>query len=1306
MDKSNAWIVLQAARDSGYKDVGGREYHYPSSIPNGKRVSEGDAILIAIPARDATDGRRLIGIGQIGIIQDDEDAHRTAKFSKYLSFPDPLPFSAIGGDPRGNQKNSINPLSAGVVDVVLGTQGYASLDDLPTVRPPSQNVVMSSEQQIRDEFFQAVVNDLLGPVEGPDEEMLAITPTDRYLLGQLPPGGGTIEPEEFEELAKVGDTGASDDGQPEADAPSISGLMPSSMGMTFSVGTDVEEIVLTATWGRYERVKSDVHLTASGEAASVWKRTPCGRGSVVRMRDEGFRVTPDDRFPEVRLEGTVRDLEGQRIITAFLINGQDKPETREAEAWLFQPEIKAEGTGRASEFRKRPKLNVQDVDQHDTKENAILEMQYRARVEFAVGHGVGVHAEIDAEDPTRASKVMTKVVPFHDVGVTEQPRAEELPGLDRVERDMKVLSEASEEQLHAGLPPLVELFDEWIKGLEHRVSAGEVPGHEESARVIIDNCRATSKRIREGIETLANDVSAAEAFRFCNRAMYLQRIRSEYSLRRRRGEQVSIDQFDSPENRTWFPFQLAFILLNIPSLVDPTHQDRIDPTGALADLLWFPTGGGKTEAYLGVAAFTMALRRLQGKLGGYDGNSGVTVIMRYTLRLLTIQQFQRASTLLCAMEIIRRDAVNSGDPRWGLEPFRIGLWVGAKATPNTTKDSAAAIKDAKKDTWSRRGGGTPHQLVACPWCGEKILPGRDLFVDEDMGRTLMFCSDKSGQCEFTPRQAPKEGLPVLVVDEEIYRLLPSLLIATVDKFAQMPWKGEVQTLFGRVSGRCLRHGFLNPESKDTGVHNKKGALPKVARAEAGPLRPPDLIIQDELHLISGPLGTMVGLYENAVDELCGWELNGKKVRPKVVASTATIRRARDQVHSLFLRTVQIFPPGGLDPSDNFFARQRPISEEKPGRRYMGICAPGKSRPAVLIRVYTALLTAAEAVYQKHGTAADPWMTLIGYFNSLRELAGMKRLVEDDVTTRAMRVDRKEEIPRPGLKSRTLRIVEELTSRRTSAEIPTILDWLEERFDPAEDDKRAKAKERGERPTKRPIDVLLATNMLSVGVDVQRLGLMAVNGQPKNTAEYIQATSRIGRRHPGLVCTVLNWARPRDLSHYERFEHYHATFYQHVEALSVTPFAPRAIDRGLTALLVSLLRLDIDELVPNAGAGRFDRSASYVDEVIKELTNRAWNVSPSSETKQLVIDFLKTRLDEWAHEVAIPGRTLGYRGKRDGSTVGLLQAPGRERWGNFTILNSLRDVEPTVNLLKIERRGSGAPAWEKPPDDVDPDEDAT
>ena len=538
------------------------------------------------------------------------------------------------------------------------------------------------------------------------------------------------------------------------------------------------------------------------------------------------------------------------------------------------------------------------------------------------------------------------------------------------------------------------------------------------------------------------------------------------------------------------------------------------------------------SADLGVAAFAMAIRRMQGVTGGYDSSRGLTVIMRYTLRLLTLQQFQRAATLICAMEVVRQRALASGDDRLGVEPFTVGLWVGNRVTPGTTADIHSAIRRIRDSGKFDASRASPTQLTSCPWCGTEVSDRRDIEVDKIALRTKIYCGDEKGLCAFSKEQSSNEahpGLPILVVDEEIYHRPPTMMIATVDKFAMMAWRGEARTLFGRATTECPRHGLLWPDAKCTGNHHTQGGLPATRVKDIRPIRPPDLIIQDEFHLISGPLGTMVGLYETAVDELCTWNVGDKIVKPKIIASTATIRKAKEQVNNVFMRRGSIFPPSGLDVADNFFSVQRPISQN-PGRRYVGLCSPGSSRPAILIRIYTAFLTAAQALFDRFGQIADPYLTTVGYFNSLRELGGMKRIAEDDVQTRCFRVQMGL-VDRPGLAQRSVRHIRELTSRVSNRDIPGYLDQLEVKFKADFDDEKGKFITQWDEGETRSIDIVLATNMLSVGVDVNRLSLMVVNGQPKGTAEYIQATSRVGRFFPGLVCTVLAWARPRDLSRF-------------------------------------------------------------------------------------------------------------------------------------------------------------------------------
>jgi hypothetical protein len=435
------------------------------------------------------------------------------------------------------------------------------------------------------------------------------------------------------------------------------------------------------------------------------------------------------------------------------------------------------------------------------------------------------------------------------------------------------------------------------------------------------------------------------------------------------------------------------------------------------------------------------------------------------------------------------------------------------------------------------------------------------------------------------------------------------------------------------------------------------------------LAPPDLIIQDELHLISGPLGTLVGIYEAAIEGLCSRQVGGGRIRPKVIASTATIRRASKQVTALFGRDVEVFPPLGLDAADSFFAQE---DGNIPGRLYMGIYAPGKSVKTALVRVYAAMLTRAQAEFDKHPTPeADAYMTLVGYFNSLRELGGAVRLVDDDVPAR-LRVLRK----RGFGPTRLIQEQKELTSRARTGDIAGTLKQLDRTF--------------FKRQTGAyPIDVLLASNMLSVGVDIDRLGLMVVSAQPKTSAEYIQATSRVGRVYPGLVIEVYNWIRPRDTSHYERFAHYHDTFYRHVEATSVTPFSARARDRALPGVLVSYVRLDNPILAQEAGANAFSPIDPGVQRVVEEIVQRAGFVTERDDVRLQTDQQLKNLIAEWGRWTSPPNeRPLVYSGRglkaADISKAVLLRPMEQEGGrGIWPASGSLREVEAEIDVILLD-----------------------
>ena len=1159
---------------------------------------------------------------------------------------------------------------------------------------------------VRELLKTIVTDDLLGPAQGPDEEIVGMSVRDRYILGRLGPRKHddlvtTATDEELAEIDESSDeamagnedhaehdenkTPGTDiaEEEPEEDVADTidvtrsSSIVPSSMGLTFCLGVNEQEIEVDVSWGSYSRQDSEYAThPETGKPLKCWKRYPLGGKTKLKISEGPIpEFNPCESIGTVSVMGTVsRPIGDSRLVTLFLVNKQLEPNTNRDAAWLFQPEIVVRSPDGKAIFKKRPLQNLSK----DDEELKALDMIYRKKVEFAVGHNTSVHAIPSPENYEQAIEVRTTSIPHYEVPTTEVPGkgANDRPALKDITSNHKLdmraiaadMATATSADIDAGvLVQLVDDYGQWIDEQRSKSEASEFDFFRHEAESNLARCAEILKRLRKGIDVLKADAKARQAFAFANNVMADQRVHSIYALQRRQQKPADLTEIENEvKNHEWRPFQLAFLLLSIPSLVDPTHEDRTSPLEAYADLLWFPTGGGKTEAYLGVAAFTMAIRRLQGNLGGYDSSRGLSVIMRYTLRLLTVQQFQRASTLLCAMEAERQKHPDT----WGVEPFTLGLWVGSQTSPNTFEDSRAAIRNARDR--NNISGTSPAQLSTCPWCGAPIEPGRDIVADEKTRTTTLYCSDP--HCMYSEAQE-RGGLPVKVVDDEMYHRPPTMMIATADKFAQMAWRGSVRTLFGYAEKECVRHGLVYPDDDCNGNHVK----PTTHAKAIAKIRPPDLIIQDEFHLISGPLGTMVGLYETAVDELCSWHLGDKKVHPKVIASTATVRMADEQIRRVFYRKCSVFPPSGVDVEDNFFSVQRPITERS-GRDYIGICALGMSRPAALIRTYVAFLTAGQTLLNSFGRLADPYLTAVGYFNSLRELGGMRRLSEDDVQTRSYRVTMDSRVARPGLTQRRVTMIDELTSRVSSRDIPQKLAQLEVEF-----------KQKWNKGDARAIDIVLATNMLSVGVDVNRLGLMIANGQPKNTAEYIQATSRVGRAYPGIVCTVFAWSRPRDFSHYEMFEHYHATFYKQVEAQSVTPFAPRALDRGLTGALISEMRLNSEELAPNAGANALTASGDpRVAHVRDIFVTRAKNIMLSNEAGEEMSEEVNERIDHWVAQATQPGRTLGYERKsRQGEVVPLLERPGLKAWNIVTVPTSMREVESSVRLIMDKRKLSPA-----------------
>ena len=621
--------------------------------------------------------------------------------------------------------------------------------------------------------------------------------------------------------------------------------------------------------------------------------------------------------------------------------------------------------------------------------------------------------------------------------------------------------------------------------------------------------------------------------------------------------------------------------------------------------------------------------------------------------------------------------------RYGGWPFEIGLWVGKAATPNILgrkgdgrSDSARTkVRQFKADP---KGKPSPIPLENCPWCGTRFGPDSfALLPNDDQPRELrIVCTNF--ECDFTRDRA----LPIVAVDEPIYRRLPAFLIATVDKFAALPWVGLAGALLGGVD-RYDQTGFYG------------AAEPGKGTRLAAPVPPPDLVIQDELHLISGPLGTMAGLYEAAIEALCVRQIEGRAVRPKIVASTATVRQARDQIQALFARPLtQVFPPPGPDRRDSFFAQT--VSTSKiPARLYLGIASQGRNPKVLMRKAWLALMGAAERTYRDAGghknteNPADPYMTVLGYFISLRELGGARRILEEEVQNTIKGYGARKRIgEEAGLfrDRKTFSEVVELTSRVST-------------------DKVAEARRRlecGFHEIKQRVDCAIATNMISVGLDIPRLGLMVVLGQPKTHAEYIQATSRVGRTddRPGLVVTLLNIHKPRDRSHYERFRHYHETFYRSVEVTSVTPFSARALDRGFAGALVGLARHVQPALTPPQGAERIaDVRAALERQLLDAFLERVRQQPIEDEDERAerlrsVQNRVVDLLDCWrkiVEDYRAAGVALQYQKYELNQPRPLLREIldkdfESEHHRKFRANRSLRDVEPEVNLFLKDLSG--------------------
>ncbi|WP_003545355.1 helicase-related protein [Desulfotomaculum nigrificans] len=1015
-----------------------------------------------------------------------------------------------------------------------------------------------------------LIKDLLGPVT--EDEIIDTRPSDYYITGRLFPQGKQILQTELEKNQLEGDT-------EEADQPLnlCYEYYPSSMAISFTVAAGIEKLLVETEFAWYvpvEKEKTSLRKWTEYEWHRQYKKVATEISTCEKYRCEKLHdglelcVYLQTEFPD-----------GTKTVTVSLLNSNKSKDLISDEAMtFFQPKIIVKGVNGEEKVFTEKKMRVK-INRDPEMLN--LEMLYRHNKNFAVGHGCSVGWK-QAGD--YASCVWSEFISEYELMQMEPAMI-----VSRETLSFEFLGNQTVEKITDALAETANQYESWIADIENGIK--KLPDEYKGvAAENVKNCRKTLRRMRAGIKLLSDDRLVFIAFQLVNQAMLRMRIKQH--------------GVTGKERYGWYPFQLAFILQELCSVADPANTDR-----DLVDLLWFPTGGGKTEAYLGLTAFTIFLRRMkavkENRLGG-----GVTVIMRYTLRLLTLQQFERATALICACELIRKE----NQEILGTEEIAAGLFVGP-LTPNKLKDAEKSLETIKKHGFDAltEEDSNPCQILTCSWCGSKIRPVNYEVTDSKM---VIRCSDVD--CDF------RHGLPVYLVDEDLYNHKPALVVATIDKFARMTWEPKVGNLFG-----------LKTE-----------------------LLPPELIIQDELHLISGPLGTIAGLYEIAIDEFC----RRNNIKPKIIASTATIRNAGNQVLNLYGRKLHQFPPQGTDIRNSYFAVES-SSDKKPSRKYRGIFTPGTSGHTRMIRVYAAMLFAVRYLSAKgyDKEVVDSFWTLTGYFNSLKQLGSAVVNVIDDVKHRYRYLfgNKFKSFLPADMKVPDLQIPGELTSRKKNSEIGETLKKLEVSY-----------------PDPNAFDIVLASNMLSVGIDIGRLGLMVLQGQPKSNSEYIQATSRVGRKTPGLVLCMYDVTRSRDRSHYEQFLAYHSSLYKYVEATSLTPFAERARDRALHAVLISLCRHLVDGLANNSDAANISDYTAEVHEQIAKILEKV-KVIDESEYEGTEKHLLSI-LEHWQY--LADGGVLPYqRYYRNGATPLLTDNFGEES-ESLPTLNSMRNVDVETEIL--------------------------
>lgn len=977
---------------------------------------------------------------------------------------------------------------------------------------------------------------------------------------------------------------------------------PSTMGISLMLDEKVSKAKVTFSFGKYTHSEEEREYGDEGKTRKYFLYTRKGYQYTLTFDFSKDKIVYEAERSEdcnlledmnISIQATKRlGKLGEKRLVTFSVSNNNYAQSKDIvlnENALFQCVLSINATD--GEFAPLDPGYSSSFDLEDE----ILAMQYKDVLNFAQGHGCATAWELEG---SKCKTIMSEFVPVYEVKQMKPPAVQ-----NQKLFSLKYLYSGNRLDIIKELNEFTDLYHSWFTTQQSLANSPDYSDYKKAIAYCFGKIKECEKRIREGIRVLSYDDNAWSAFVYANKAMYYQQI----SMALMNEEIKDESEFEDKKGaHPWYPFQLFYLLMIIPDFAT-----KNSPYKDVVDLLWFPTGGGKTEAYLAVSAFIIFYERLTKKRTSY----GTTILMRYTLRLLTIQQFERASAMICACDRVRRENSLGGNR------ISIGLWIGSGSTPNNIDEAQESLQKLINGEKLYEHS-NPVQITKCPYCGKKLTAVHYAISNNRMRITCPDCGE----------------LPIHIVDTDIYEAMPTLVISTVDKFARIVWEEKSGRLFG-----C---------NVDT---NK-----------------PRLIIQDELHLISGPLGTLTGLYEAAVDRLC-WDNGGNK--PKIIASTATVKNAAYQIKGLYNRAHFQFPPNGLDHKDSFFAEQA-TKDDRPSRYYVGLSEQGGSMVDLMIRVFSAL-SIIDYYMKEEGRSQkviDQYYTIIGYFNAIKDLGTASTVIRERMysyitsllngkfneLSKKLGIDQDDKgkyVFDMGIKHG------ELTSRRTSTEIKSILDDLKISYQVDPDQEQA-------------FKYVLSSNMFSVGVDINRLGLMAVYGQPKSNADYIQATSRVGRSNPGIVFCMYNAFRTRDRSYYERFTQYHSCFYKYVEATSVTPFSSRSIEKGLHSVFIALIRHLIPGMENNDGAALFTKSSARI-EVLKEyLLSRIADIQPDS--LQYSKDYLDAFIEYWDQNTQSLVYDKKKKGRQAESFISLL-ASAENGSEDFSVLNSVRNVENSSNV---------------------------